>query len=112
MFSHEVQFNADHMTPVSDKLIPTGEIKAVDGTDFDLREKKLLGPLIEKTGGYDHNLCLKGFADMKEDDIKFCGRMEHPSSGRALEVWSNQPGIQFYTGENDFETVTFKEGSK
>ncbi|XP_059078834.1 galactose mutarotase-like [Tigriopus californicus] len=96
--SHEVRFNADHMTPVSDKLIPTGEIKPVDGTDFDLRQKQVLGPLIEKTGGYDHNLCLKDYTDIKEEDIKFCGRMEHPLTGRALEVWSNQPGIQFYTG--------------
>ncbi|TRY75702.1 hypothetical protein TCAL_12124, partial [Tigriopus californicus] len=95
--SHEVRFNADHMTPVSDKLIPTGEIKPVDGTDFDLRQKQVLGPLIEKTGGYDHNLCLKDYTDIKEEDIKFCGRMEHPLTGRALEVWSNQPGIQFYT---------------
>eukprot|EP00095_Tigriopus_kingsejongensis_P007379 maker-scaffold37_size504123-snap-gene-4.15 protein:Tk07379 transcript:maker-scaffold37_size504123-snap-gene-4.15-mRNA-1 annotation:"aldose 1-epimerase" len=112
LFEHRVQFNADHVTPVSDKLIPTGAIQAVDGTAFDLRSMEVLGPLIKKTGGYDHNLCLKGFKDLDGSQMILAGRLEHLGTGRALEVTTNQPGIQFYTGNflPEDASITGKSG--
>lgn len=101
LYDHKAQFNADRYTPVNDALIPTGELAKVEGTVFDLREAKVIGPLIqqlEKQGdkGFDHNFCINGF-DNKALDRKTVCNFEHPGSGRSLKCISNQAGVQFYT---------------
>ena len=93
---HWVQFNADFYTPTTQDLIPTGQISKVEGTKFDFRNLRNLGEMIENHGnhGYDVNFCINEF----HNELKFVCRFEHPGSERALECFSNQPGLEFYTG--------------
>lgn len=80
-----------------EESIPTGEIRSVANSIMDLRIAKRLGDVIDKVpgGGYDYNFCVP------EDDgpkgNRFIARAEHPNSGRYLEVYSDQPGVQLYT---------------
>lgn len=96
-----VTINADRYTPVDAGLIPTGELKSVAGTPFDFRKGMTPGTHINdndqqlKLGrGYDHNWVL----NKSGSGLTFAARVEDPSSGRAIEVYTDQPGIQFYTG--------------
>ena len=94
--------NASHTTPVNEVLIPSGEIADVTGTPFDFREAHVIGERIEaddqqlKNGlGYDHNWVL----DRKTpDQIEFAASVYEPASGRFLEVYTDQPAMQFYSG--------------
>ncbi|XP_069684737.1 galactose mutarotase-like [Periplaneta americana] len=95
LLQHEVTINADQYTVTDNQSIPTGELATVDGTDLDFRTPHLLGPLIQSRGGYDNNYCVN---EATERDFAFVSRVVHPESGRYLEVYSNQPGVQFYTG--------------
>jgi len=90
---HFVTLNADKYTPISDALIPTGDIANVDGTPFDLRKRNNLGEAIKKTpdDGFDNNFCINGCF------YRLAAKLEHEGSGRVLEVFTNQPGVQFYT---------------
>ena len=90
ILDHELTLNADSFTPVSDDLIPTGEISAVEGTSMDFRTARTIA-----TGGYDHNFVLK---DWKRGSIRSVARLREPVSGRVMEVLTTQPGIQFYSG--------------
>ncbi len=97
----EFQISADRFTAVSQELIPTGEIRSVEGTAMDFREGKTIGQDLNSgyeqlgfTGGYDHNFVLKLFGR----SIKFAARAHEPESGRKLEVFTTQPGMQFYSG--------------
>jgi aldose 1-epimerase len=102
ILGHQVAINADRFTPVDAGLIPTGELRKVDGTPFDLRKKTtLIGAHINdndeqiKLGhGYDHNFVLS----KKGHELSGAARVEDPASGRVLEVYTTQPGVQFYTG--------------
>jgi aldose 1-epimerase len=105
--------NADRFTPVDGGLIPTGELKAVAGTPFDFRKSTAIGARIEqddeqlKLGkGYDHNWVL----DKKGGELSLAARVEEPSTGRVMEVWTTQPGIQFYTGNFLDGTIKGKGG--
>ncbi len=98
---HIAFLNADHYTPVDDTLIPTGKIESVEGTPFDFTSPKKIGERInadheqiEKGGGYDHNFVL----NKKKEGLTFGGRVVEPQSGRMLEFYTTQPGVQFYTG--------------
>ncbi len=93
---HEFQFWADAYTPVDDELIPTGEVKDVTGTPFDFRTPKILGDQIAaNAGGFDHNMVMK----MEEsDEMKHFVRVRHPESGRVMDMYSDNMGVQFYTG--------------
>lgn len=74
-----------------------GKLLNVADTVFDLRIPRLLGDVltkIPKSDGYDHNFCIN--KSVYQEDT-FIGRVYHPTSGRILEVYSNQPGVQFYT---------------
>lgn len=96
ILNHEVQLFADHYTPVDEGLIPTGELKAVEGTPFDFREPRKIGERIEETGaGYDHN-----FVVVKEHDgeLRKMAEVYHEGTGRLMRVFSTKPGVQFYTG--------------
>lgn len=99
---HLLTINASAITPVDSVLIPTGEIAAVEGTPFDFRNATAIGEHINqentqlKNGqGYDHNWVV----DRKSvNDVEFIASLYEPISGRVMEVWSDQPGIQFYSG--------------
>jgi aldose 1-epimerase len=94
---------------VDETLIPTGEIRPVDGTPFDLRRPTPLGERVGEddgqlriAGGYDHNFVL-----VAGDGVRRAARLEEPASGRVLEVHTTEPGLQLYTG-NDFDDVPGK----
>ncbi|SDD25696.1 aldose 1-epimerase [Algoriphagus faecimaris] len=96
VLDHEFQFWADAYTPVDEGLIPTGEVKDVTGTAFDFRSPKILGDQIATNGeGFDHNMVMKM---EKSDEMKHFVRVRHPESGRVLDMYSNNLGVQFYTG--------------
>lgn len=98
---HVVSINADAYTPVDEaSLIPTGKMATVNGTLFDLRVPQKLGEVLPrlpggKNNGYDHNFCINR---NKAQDMSFVMVAKDPASGRVMEVSSNQPGVQFYTG--------------
>ena len=94
--------NASHTTPVDGHLIPTGEIADVTGTPFDFREPHAIGERIgadneqlRNGNGYDHNWILDRES---EGDIEFAASVYEPASGRFMEVFTDQPAMQFYSG--------------
>ena len=97
--------NADNFTP-SDKLyIPTGEIKSVEGTPMDFRTAHAIGDSIksefdqiQNAGGYDHNWCLNTYKDGKGDDTQVCASLYSPKTGILMEMFTNEPGVQVYSG--------------
>jgi aldose 1-epimerase len=96
----EVTIHASRFTPVNANLIPTGEFKSVEGTPFDFRKPTAVGARINDDNeelqlghGYDHNWVLDNAGKLAE-----AAEVYDPSSGRVLKVWTDQPGIQFYTG--------------
>ena len=97
--------NADNFTP-SDKLyIPTGEIKPVEGTPMDFRTPHALGDSIQSdydqiqnATGYDHNYCLNTYKDGKGDDTQVCASLYSPKTGIFMEMYTNEPGVQVYSG--------------
>jgi aldose 1-epimerase len=109
---HRLMIAADRFTPVDAGLIPTGELRSVAGTPFDFRSKTAIGARINaddeqlKLGkGYDHNFVLRG-----SGSLGLAARAVEPNSGRVLEVWTTEPGVQFYTGNFLDGTVRGKEG--
>lgn len=90
ILDHELMLHAGSFTPVSDDLIPTGEIRSVDGTRMDFRIARVIGE-----GGYDHNFVLD---DWNHGSIRSVARLRDPKSRRVMEVLTTQPGIQFYSG--------------
>jgi aldose 1-epimerase len=103
---HLLQLNASRYTPITDQLVPTGELAPVDGTPFDFRTPTRIGERIREAHpqlmfaqGYDHNLVLDG--DQPADAPAGLSRaavVTDPGSGRVLEVWTDQPGVQLYSG--------------
>lgn len=114
ILDHMVAINADRFTPVDSGLIPTGELKSVEGTPFDFRTPTAIGARIDETGdeqiklggGYDHNFVLNDGAG----NLRFAARAKEPVSGRIMEVFTDQPGLQFYTGNFLDGSVTGKGG--
>jgi len=95
ILGHELTLGADAYTPSDAELIPTGEIRPVDGTPFDFREPRAIGERIDQLGGgYDHNYCLRGGGGERP---AFCARLREPAGGRMLEVYTTTPGVQLYT---------------
>lgn len=95
ILDHELTLNADHYTPVSEDLIPTGEIKSVAGTPMDFRKGKPIGSeLASVAGGYDHNFVLNN----ADGSLRLGARLYEPVTGRVLEIFTTQPGMQFYSG--------------
>ena len=102
ILGHVMQIDANGITPVDRYLIPTGEIMDVDGTAFDFREPHTIGERIEDNHpqlaigkGYDHNWVLNSKADGQMH--KACTVTE-PESGRVMEIYTDQRGLQFYSG--------------
>lgn len=106
ILDHVLMLNADNYTPVDATLIPTGEIASVKGTPYDFTSPKPIGRDIGKTtgdpNGYDHNYVLNG----KSGEMKLCAKVNDPDTGRTMEVWTTEPGVQLYTGNFLNGTVT------
>ena len=114
ILNHQVTIAADTYLPVSPAGIPLGAPGEVDATPFDFRKPHAVGARLRDAveqvqirQGYDHNFCLRGGATVEP---RFAARVEDPASGRVLELWTNQPGIQFYSGNFLDGTVTGKYG--
>lgn len=97
ILNHSAQIWATHITPVDQNTIPTGEIMPVKGTAFDFTTEKKIGSSISEVPGlgYDHNYVL-GSGDEKLG-LKHAARLKDPSSSRVLNLWTDAPGMQFYT---------------
>ncbi|XP_045458395.1 galactose mutarotase-like [Melitaea cinxia] len=97
MYDHIITINADKYTAVDDDGLVTGEKNIVGGTAYDFRVPRVIRSMLPKIpmGGYDINYCV---TQGTEQDLTFHARALHPMTGRVLEVYSNQPGMQFYTG--------------
>lgn len=109
VLGHRLQIEADKITAVDSaaNLIPTGEIVPVAGTPFDFTSPHAIGERIAKVeGGYDHNFVLRSGGGA----LALAARVEEPESGRVLEIWTDQPGIQLYTGNFLDGTVVGKGG--
>jgi aldose 1-epimerase len=111
--NHTLQINADKFTPVDSTLIPTGELVNVTGTPFDFTQPSLIGARVDveddqiKNGkGYDHNFVLRG-AGMKK-----AATVIGDKSGITMEVFTKEPGLQFYGGNFMQSRNVFKAGSK
>jgi len=116
ILNHELQIYADQFTPVDEGLIPTGELKAVKNTPFDFTSKHTIGERIEtkeeqlKFGkGYDHNYVLNG---RKKDGLNYAAKISGDKSGITLDIFTEEPGLQFYSGNFMQSKNTFKSGAK
>jgi aldose 1-epimerase len=101
ILSHSVMIPADTFTPVDSTLIPTGELQPVAGTPFDFRSSTAIGARIGQDnqqlkfgGGYDHNWVIN--KPMRQYGL--VARVTEPTTGRVMEVYSTEPGLQFYSG--------------
>jgi aldose 1-epimerase len=97
-----LQIEADHYAPVSEALLPFGRLEPVAGTPFDFRSPTAIGlrirqdhPQLTAGRGYDHNWAVRTSPD---GGAALVAAVSDPSSGRALRVYSTQPGLQFYSG--------------
>lgn len=113
ILKHELKLNASRYTPVDATLIPTGELASVEGTPFDFRKPTAIGQRINADNeqlrrgkGYDHNWVL----DSGGGKLAEAAELFDPTSGRVLQVWTDQPGIQFYSGNFLDGTVKGKGG--
>jgi aldose 1-epimerase len=113
ILGHQLMLDADRFTPVDKGLIPTGELKPVEGTPFDFRKATAIGARIAAEdeqirfgGGYDHNWVLNGGMGK----MRRVARLVEPKSGRAMDVLTTEPGVQFYSG-NFLDGVQGKAGA-
>lgn len=107
ILNHTLQIDADRYTPVDAGLIPTGELKPVQGTPFDFRQPMAIGARIAQVeGGYDHNYVLNGGQTASQRKI---ATLSDSVSGRQLEVFTTEPGVQFYSG--NFLDGTLKDNA-
>lgn len=117
ILGHVLTINADAITPVDSTLIPTGEIAPVEGTPFDFRKPMPIGARIDQRdntqirygNGYDHNFVLN-LHTSEENELALAARVVEPSTGRTLEIYTTEPGIQFYSGNFLDGTITGKGG--
>jgi aldose 1-epimerase len=116
VLGHEIVVNASRFTPVDAGLIPTGELRSVQGTPFDFRLPATIGARIgepdrqlELAGGYDHNFVL----DRKDDaSLALAARVIEPLSHRTLEVYTTEPGLQLYSGNFLDGSIVGKRGRR
>ncbi len=101
ILGHDLMLAADRFTPVDQGLIPTGELRPVDGTPMDFRTPVPIGQRIGQDdeqlrfgGGYDHNWVLTDY----DGSLQLAARLSHSGTGRVMEVWTTEPGVQFYSG--------------
>lgn len=115
ILDHVVMIDAEYFTPVDSTLIPTGELRPVEGTPFDFTEPTAIGARIDADDqqieygpGYDHNFVLRREGPAAEPQL--AARVTEPTSGRVMEVLTTEPGLQFYTGNFLDGTLTGKGG--
>jgi aldose 1-epimerase len=113
ILGHVLKIDASRLTPVDATLIPTGELKSVEGTPFDFRTPHALGeridaddPHIRLGHGYDHNFVV----DHAPNQLAEAAEMYEPTTGRILRVLTTEPGVQLYTGNFLDGSITGKEG--
>jgi aldose 1-epimerase len=113
ILNHVVTIPADRFTPVDSTLIPTGELRPVEKTPFDFRTPTAIGARIEQEDeqlkfglGYDHNWVV----NKQFGVLSLMARVSEPTTGRVMEVWSTEPGLQFYSGNFLDGTITGKGG--
>jgi aldose 1-epimerase len=113
VLGHILQLHASRFTPVDQNLIPTGELRPVKSTPMDFTEPTPIGSRIDadyeqlRLGhGYDHNFVL----DKEGSEPVLAARVKEPTSGRVLEVYTTEPGLQFYSGNFLDGTITGKQG--
>jgi aldose 1-epimerase len=101
ILGHELTLCADRFTPVDEGLIPTGQLRPVEGTPMDFRKPVAIGARVDQEdeqlgfgGGYDHNWVLNKPAG----ELALAARVYEPKRGRVMEVFTTEPGIQFYCG--------------
>lgn len=96
ILGHVLYLSADRFTPVDSTLIPTGDIRSVQGTPLDFTKPTPIGAHIgeiKDIGGYDHNFVISG----EPGKLRLAARVSEPASGRQMEVWTTEPGVQFYS---------------
>jgi aldose 1-epimerase len=113
VLGHQVMILADRFTPVDKTMIPTGELRSVEGTPFDFRQPHAIGERIDSADeqlvlgrGYDHNFVLNRAGSA----LELVARVTEPKTGRVLEVLTTEPGVQFYTANYLDGTLTGKGG--
>lgn len=118
-YNQVMYVNADKFTPSDRFYIPTGEIKDVTGTPMDFRKATAIAnkydpsyDQIKNATGYDHNWCLNTFKDGKGDDKTVAASLYSPKTGIFMEVFTNEPGIQVYTGNFQGTGISCKHGIK
>jgi len=108
VLGHQIMINADLYTPAGEGLIPTGEIHSVKNTPLDFTGTKTIGSRIDRlkeTRGYDHNYVL----NKSNSPLELASRVYEPASGRVMEVYTTEPGMQFYTA-NGMRGIKGKDG--
>ncbi|MFL6439857.1 MAG: aldose epimerase family protein [Terriglobales bacterium] len=115
ILAHELQLESDFFTPCDKDQIPTAALQPVEGTAFDFRQQRLVGERIMERNeqlrigqGYDHNWVLRS----QVSGLRLAARLRDPKSGRALEVLTTEPGIQFYSGNLLDGTLVGKHGAR
>lgn len=113
ILDHLMMLNADKFTPVDEGLIPTGELRPVKGTVMDFTTPTAIGARIDSDyeqikfgGGYDHNWVL----NKKGNEMSLAARVYEMTTGRVMEIYTTEPGIQFYSGNFLDGTITGKNG--
>lgn len=113
ILDEELQLDADDMTAVNEILIPTGELLRVANTPFDFRSPHKIGERINEMneqlkfgGGYDHNWVLNNY----NGSVRKVGELFEPNNGRLMEIYTDQPGMQFYSGNFMNGTLKGKKG--
>ncbi|XP_044965070.1 galactose mutarotase [Hordeum vulgare subsp. vulgare] len=109
ILDHSIQIWAKHITPVNENTIPTGEIMSVQDTPFDFTTEHRIGDRINDVpGGYDHNYVLD--SGDEKNGLKHAAKLKDSSSSRTLDLWTDAPGMQFYTA-NYVNGITGKGGA-
>jgi len=109
ILGHLLTIHADRFTPVDQGLIPTGQLKNVKDTPMDFITPRAIGARISLVeGGYDHNYVLNNW----DGSLRLAARVSEPVSGRVMEVWTTEPGLQFYSGNFLDGSITGKSGKK
>ena len=113
ILGHELMLNADHFTPVDVSLTPTGEIASVKGTPLDFNHLTAIGSRIYQNdkqlqfgGGYDHNFVIK----RQGEGLALAAQVYEPTTGRVMEVYTTEPGVQFYSASGLDGSITGKHG--
>lgn len=115
ILGHKISIQADQFCAVDENLIPTGELRNVKGTPFDFIEGKLIGASITEPdeqlllgNGYDHNWVL----NKKSNELNLAAKVYEPVTGRLMEVFTTEPGLQFYAGNFLDGSDVGKEGKR